>query len=477
MYDVCILCVRYANLCIMCCVVCTVCTACYVWCAYCVVYCAWCAVYNVSNVYYHTVCAICVASCVLYVYSIVLYAVCARHSLAVSDHCPSPPRIHPHLPWRFSTLLLCGVGSSLSELQLDDTAIEAKGATALAFAMATYQDQHGRHALRRLSLRSNAIGAAGAVALAHALHASTSHSLAHGLVSLRLDGQNHLGELGARALYEACTSRFEGDVGLYSQPPSRVNDETSGTEEAEEGIDIHMSYADCGNVAQYSNGRGSPRVLSLFDRKEHPMSAREHAQQFAIYAALYRTFARITETGSKSKAKSKATSGAEGIEGTTDTTGTEDTRGTEDAQGTEDTHDAHDAHDGGAPTRTLPVHHDAVLDAAPLAVDVKVRGNMTPRRREQLQMASDLDASITVKRDPFGTGLYYSYKGRSTGSKDEAEAWLKEDVSGSVPGRRRVAPMTTDSVGAQRAAVEATGRIMHYIRKPNVLCLSFGPNV
>ena len=62
-------------------------------------------------------------------------------------------------------------------------------------------------------------------------------------------------------------------------------------------------------------------------------------------------------------------------------------------------------------------------------------------------------------------------------SKDEAEAWLKEDVSGSVPGRHLVAPITAERVGAQRAAVEATGRIMHYIRKPNVLCLSFGPNV
>ena len=328
--------------------------------------------------------------------------------------------------------------------------------------MATYQDQRGRHALRRLSFRSNAIGAAGAVALAHALHASTSNSLAHGLVYLRLDGQNHLGELGARALYEACTSRVEGGVGLYPQPPSRVNEGARGVEE---GIDIHMSYTDCGNVAQYSNGRGSPRVLSLFDRKGHPMSAREHAQQFAIYAALYRTFARITKTGSqskatlKSKAKFQTTPGTEGIEG---------------AKGTEETHDTHD---GGAAARSLPVHHGAVPDAAPFAVDVKVRGNMTPRRREQLQMASDLDASITVKRDPFGTGLYYSYRGRSTGSKDEAEAWLKEDVSGSVPGRRLVAPITAERVGAQRAAVEATGRIMHYIRKPNVLCLSFGPKV
>ena len=66
-----------------------------------------------------------------------------------------------------------------------------------------------------------------------------------------------------------------------------------------------------------------------------------------------------------------------------------------------------------------------------------VPGNMTPRRREAMAAKADLDASITCKRDPFGTGLYYSYKGRSTGSKDEAEAWLAEDRARAISGTRQ----------------------------------------
>ena len=60
----------------------------------------------------------------------------------------------------------------------------------------------------------------------------------------------------------------------------------------------------------------------------------------------------------------------------------------------------------------------------------------TPRRRMQQLLSDGLDPAIQCKRDPFGTGCYFQYGGRTTEVREEAESWLEEDRARAISGTR-----------------------------------------